>query len=73
MPEMQINATFAQWLHIPHGVSQGVELGLRKMLVSFLKIHPEWTDQQIATFFDVPLVLVTTVRKEQEQLEANKQ
>ncbi len=56
---------------LERGISQGVELGLRKMLISIFKIHPEWTDQQIATFFDVPLVLVTTVRKEQEQSNAN--
>ncbi|MEQ1743960.1 MAG: Rpn family recombination-promoting nuclease/putative transposase [Saprospiraceae bacterium] len=47
---------------IEKGVEKGIEKGIEKLLVAFLKKNPDWPDQAVAEYFDIPVSTVKNVR-----------
>ncbi len=44
------------------GMQEGLHKGLEKALIAFLKKFPDWTDEQLASTFEVDLETVQRVR-----------
>lgn len=44
------------------GLERGLEKGLEKALLAFLKKNPGWSDEEVATTFEVSTELVQKVR-----------
>ncbi|MDO8971209.1 MAG: hypothetical protein Q7U74_11005 [Saprospiraceae bacterium] len=44
------------------GMQEGLHKGLEKALLAFLKKFPDWTDEQLASTFEVDLETVQRVR-----------
>jgi Flagellar biosynthesis/type III secretory pathway protein len=48
---------------LQQGLKQGVQQGLQQTLLTFLKKFPDWTDEQVASTFEVSLDFVRQVRE----------
>ncbi|MBL7795379.1 MAG: Rpn family recombination-promoting nuclease/putative transposase [Saprospiraceae bacterium] len=47
---------------IEKGFKKGIEKGIEQVIVAFLKKNPDWSDDQVAEYFDLPTGTIKKVR-----------